>query len=115
MALFDFVGSLSASKDSITFLVTVNDTWKWDPPIYNDTCMVTVKTNPLLPNRPLNKTEKVNSELGGGGGGGGLCSILAGSISLLGRELSSNLKWVEGLESRLVIFALEANVHGYKD
>lgn len=44
---------------SITFLVTVNDTWKWDPPIYNDTCMVTVKTNPLYPNTPRNKSENI--------------------------------------------------------
>ncbi len=44
---------------SVTFLVTVNDTWKWDPPIENDTCMVTIKTNPLYPNTPLNKTDNI--------------------------------------------------------
>lgn len=44
---------------SITFLVTVNDSWKWDPPISNDTCMVTVKTDPLYPKTPLNKSEPV--------------------------------------------------------
>lgn len=44
---------------SITFLVTVNDTWKWDPPISNDTCMVTIKTNPLYPNTPLNKSQNI--------------------------------------------------------
>ena len=37
----------------------MNDTWKWDPPISNDTCMVTIKTNPLYPDTPLNKSEKI--------------------------------------------------------
>lgn len=54
-----FVLSGATGVSSITFLVTVNDTWKWNPPIENDTCMVTVKTNPLYPNTPLNKTENV--------------------------------------------------------
>ena len=40
----------------VTFLVTVNDTWKWNPPIQNDTCMVTIKTESLSPDMPLNKS-----------------------------------------------------------
>lgn len=48
-----------AGVSSITFLVTVNDTWKWDPPISNDTCMVTIKTNSIAPNTPRNKSENI--------------------------------------------------------
>lgn len=51
--------STTSNVGSITFLVTVNDTWKWNPPIDNDTCMVTVKTNALYPDTPLNKTENI--------------------------------------------------------
>ncbi len=43
----------------MTFLITVNDTWKWDPPIENDTCMVTIKTYPIHPNTSLNKSENL--------------------------------------------------------
>lgn len=43
---------------SITFLVTVNDTYEWIPPFDNSSyaCMVTVKTIPLSPDTPMNKT-----------------------------------------------------------
>lgn len=44
---------------SVSFLIAVNDSWKYDPPLYNDTCMVTVKTGPLYPDVPLNKSESI--------------------------------------------------------
>ena len=44
---------------TVSFLITVNDTWKYDPPLYNDTCMVTIRTNPLYPDTPLNKSENI--------------------------------------------------------
>lgn len=50
---------MNSKVASITFLVTVNDTWKWDPPIENGTCMVTVKTYPIYPNTSLNKSENI--------------------------------------------------------
>jgi len=39
--------------------VCVNDTWKYNPPISNDTCMATVKTPPLAPDKLKNKSENV--------------------------------------------------------
>ena len=43
----------------ITFLVMVNNTYKWIPPFDNSSyeCATTVKTGPLSPNTPANKTE----------------------------------------------------------
>lgn len=43
----------------ITFLVMVNNTYKWIPPFDNSSyqCATTVKSGPLSPNTPVNKTE----------------------------------------------------------
>ena len=37
--------------------MTVNDSWKYDPPISNDTCMATIKTFPIAPDTPKNKSQ----------------------------------------------------------
>ena len=42
---------------SVTFLVTVNDTWY--PNEYNTTCLQTVKTPPLHPNIPYNESQSI--------------------------------------------------------
>ena len=42
---------------SVTFLVTVNDTWY--PDEYNTTCLQTVKTPPLRPNTPYNESQPI--------------------------------------------------------
>ena len=46
---------------SVTFLVNVNNTYKHVPPFDNTsyTCATTVKTDPLSPDTPLNKSEKI--------------------------------------------------------
>ena len=45
---------------TVTFLVNVNNTYKHIPPFDNSsyTCATTVKTDPLSPDTPLNKSEK---------------------------------------------------------
>ena len=45
---------------TMTFLITVNDSWKWVPPIDNGTyeCTATIKTSSLFPNTPPNEAEK---------------------------------------------------------
>ena len=45
--------------ESVSFLITVNDTWKYDPPISNDTCLVTIKTYPISPDMPRKKSENI--------------------------------------------------------
>lgn len=52
-------GRVGSNVSAITLLVTVNDTWKWDPPISNDTCMVTIRTGSIFPNTPLNKSANI--------------------------------------------------------
>ena len=42
---------------SVTFLVTVNDTWY--PQEYNTTCLQTVKTPPLWPDVSINETQSI--------------------------------------------------------
>ena len=42
---------------SVTFLVTVNDTWY--PQEYNTTCLQTVKTPPLQPDVSINETQSI--------------------------------------------------------
>lgn len=42
---------------SVTFLVTVNDTWY--PDEYGTTCLQTVKTPPLRPNMPYNESQPI--------------------------------------------------------
>lgn len=44
--------------DSVTFLVTVNDTWY--PDEYNKTCMETVKTPGLQPGVKYNETMQIH-------------------------------------------------------
>lgn len=46
---------------SVTFLIVVNNSWQWVPPFDNSTylCVVTVKSDPLTPNTPLNKTGSI--------------------------------------------------------
>ena len=44
--------------DSVTFLVTVNDTWY--PDEYNKTCMATVKTPALQPGVKYNETMQIH-------------------------------------------------------
>ena len=50
-----------AEDTSVTFLVNVNNTYKHVPPFDNSsyTCATTVKTDPLSPETPLNKSEKI--------------------------------------------------------
>ncbi len=42
---------------SVTFLLTVNDTWY--PDEYHKKCLQTVKTPPLQPNQQWNKTQSI--------------------------------------------------------
>ena len=46
---------------SVTFLISVNNSWKWVPPFDNSTylCVMIVKSDPLHPNTPLNKSENI--------------------------------------------------------
>ncbi len=43
---------------SVTFLVTVNDTWY--PQDYGKTCLQTVKSPPLQPNTSWNETKTIH-------------------------------------------------------
>ncbi len=43
---------------SVTFLLTVNDTWY--PDEYHKNCLQTVKTPPLRPNQQRNKTQSID-------------------------------------------------------
>lgn len=51
----------AADLTSVTFLIDVNNTYKHIPPFDNSsyTCVTTIKTDPLYPNTPLNKSEKI--------------------------------------------------------
>lgn len=42
---------------SVTFLLTVNDTWY--PDEYNETCLQTVKTPPIRPNGKWNESRSI--------------------------------------------------------
>ena len=44
--------------ESVVFLVTVNDTW-WPAEQRGGTCLETVKTPPIPPNRPWNESESI--------------------------------------------------------
>ena len=61
ISLFDYLCSIGkpVKTDSVTFLITVNDSWKYDPPISNDTCMTTVKTFAMAPDTPKNKSKNI--------------------------------------------------------
>lgn len=50
-----------AEVTSITFLVDVNDTYQHIPPFDNSSyaCVTTVKTDPLYPDTPANKSKKI--------------------------------------------------------
>ena len=57
--LLHSLGLVSDAKKvvSVTFLVTVNDTWY--PEEYNTTCLQTVKTPPLRPDVSINETQSI--------------------------------------------------------